>query len=102
MQILEAIDVEFSSSEGVAGFTLTRTLQLALSKGFWRPDGSFDCAADDPGFGRHLMISFWAYGDTASEAFANLNRLFHNLWNACRLLSAEIGNGLSAQQGVPN
>jgi hypothetical protein len=93
MQLLDGIDVLFRHDEGVVGFTLTPTVQTAISKGSWRPDGSFDCGADDPGFGHHLMLSFFSYGNDEAETFGNLERVFLNILEASKLLSADIADG---------
>ncbi len=100
MASLRHTDQELSAGEAVIGFTLTAALQTAISTGHWVSDSLFDSASDDPGLGRHLMLSFWAYGNTAEDAFGNLNRLFTNLWTACRMVSDEITRATSGEQPV--
>lgn len=96
MHILKGTDVEFTGDEGVVAFTRTRAIHTSLSNGVWQPNGSFECAAVDPGRGHHLMLSFWAYGDDETEVFCNLDRVFTNIWKACENLSAEITEGIRA------
>ena len=93
---LSALDPGFSASEGGIGLALNPVLQAAISNGLWLEDGTFSIAADgrDPGLGRHLMVSFRAYGDTDTETFKNLDRLMTNLWSAC---GAVCGENVEAQ-----
>jgi len=95
--VLEERDDAMSETEGVVGFTLNRALHTSLSTGAWRPDGQFECDADDPGYGRHLMLSFWAYGSTNDETFGNLERIFNNIRYACQAISDEINQSLSRE-----
>ena len=79
MKILAEINPEFTARQGVVAFTLNPALQLALSKAKPLPNGFFDVAANDPGFGKHLMLSFWGYGNDEDEVFQNLNCVFMNI-----------------------
>lgn len=94
MQILHNTDPNFISREGVVGFTLNPELYLAISKANPILHGFYDFAADDPGLGKQLMLSFWAYGNSEAELYQNLERVFGNIWTACRNLSYEIEAGL--------
>jgi hypothetical protein len=40
--------------------------------------------------GQHLMLSFWAWGETEQEVMINLDRTFHNVTLVLRRLSDEI------------
>ncbi len=86
MHLLSGIDPAFTQKEGVVGFTKTICLQTAISRGTWNEQG-FEAATNDPGFGHHCMLSFWAYGNSEEVAFRNLERLFRNLWSALEQLS---------------
>ena len=98
MTNLSRTDPDLSAHEAVVGFTFSPVLQTAISAGRWLPGDFFDAAHDDPGLGRHLMLSFWAYGNTAEGAFGNLDRLFTNLWAACRIVSDVITRGINNGQ----
>ncbi len=100
MASLRHTDRELSAGEAVIGFTLTAAIQTAISTGHWVSDTLFDTPGDDPGLGRHLMISFWAYGNTTEDAFGNLDRLFTNLWAACKMVSDEIAKVTSSEQSA--
>jgi hypothetical protein len=100
MQILRQTDPEMTGAQGVCGFTLNPVLHVEISKGHWAKSGEFDYAEDDPGLGRHLMISFAAYGEAESETYGNLERLFKNLHAACGTLSGEIDQGLRSQGAI--
>jgi hypothetical protein len=97
MQLLDGTDPEFTGQQGVVGFTLNSALQLSLWHGIRLPDGTLDTRVDDPGFGRHLMLSFWAYGNDEAEVFQNLDRLFKNIWEATKKLSNEIDAAFKEQ-----
>lgn len=95
MRELTNTDPHWPASEGVVGFTLIKILQLALSEGEWLCE-QFSAADDDPGHGQHLMLSFWAYGDTEDEVYVNLGRIFRNIGVACEAVSKEITKSLKA------
>ena len=96
MRELTYADPQWPSSEAVVGFTLISVLQLALSAGEWLSDSQFSAADNDPGHGQHLMLSFWAYGDTEDEVYVNLGRVFKNIGVACAAVSNEIKRSLEA------
>jgi hypothetical protein len=48
--------------------------------------------------GRRLQISFWAWGDTEDEAFANLNRLFTALHQCLIQVSTDIENAIATSE----
>ncbi len=96
MRELTNTDPQLPPSEGVVGFTLIKILQLALSAGEWLSESQFSAADDDPGHGQHLMLSFWAYGDTEDEVYVNLGRIFRNIGVACTAVSNEITRSLKA------
>jgi len=100
MRVLNQTGAELSEQQGVVGFTLNPSLQISISKGSWRNDGSFETDADDPGFGHHLMLSFWAYGNNEDESFHNLNRVFENIWIACRSVSKHAGNSFCNREEI--
>jgi hypothetical protein len=43
--------------------------------------------------GQQLLVSFWAFGDSDAVAMRNLSRLFKNLSQALRVVSARIASG---------
>lgn len=91
MAVLNDIDSELAANEAVLGFTLNPVLHLSLSTtGQWLSDGSFECDDEDPAYGKHTMITFWSYGESAADAFENLARTFSNLQQACEMLDTEI------------
>jgi hypothetical protein len=100
MDHLSAIDPDMSAAEGVVGFTLNPALHLDLAKGIWHPSGEFEAAPDSPGFGRQLMLTFYVYGNDENHVFDNLDRVFRNIWSACRSLSQEVHEAISAGGGV--
>lgn len=89
MEYLSSIDKAFTPAEGLVGFSKNPVIQTAISNGGFCPDGSFEEGFNDPGFGTHLMLTFWAYGGTEKSAFSNLERVFNNIWEACRLASKD-------------
>jgi len=95
MRTLHLTGSDLTEEEGVVGFTLNPSLQIPISTGTWRDDGTFETDPNDPGFGHHLMLSFWGYGSSEEQSFHNLNRVFDNIWSACRSTSKEIGNSIS-------
>lgn len=103
---VEPIEPELPASEAVLGFTLNPVIHVALSEGLVRSDGTFATSSkSDPGLGKHLMVTFYAYGDDDAHAFANLDRMVRALWSACRTLSAHIEQvyraALAAQASAP-
>lgn len=90
---LKFMDTELDSIEAVIGFSEARALFIEISKGTLRADGHFESDADDPGHGHQVMLWFWAFGDTEMAVFANLNRIFGNIWAACRATSEAITEG---------
>jgi hypothetical protein len=96
MAILNESDPALTAAQGVVGFTRVRILHTALSKGEWRPQG-FECAADDPGHGEHVMLSFFAYGNTDDEVDEDLSRVFRNITASCALISKEMAAALNAR-----
>lgn len=100
MAVLDETDLALPPSRAVVGFTHNKVLHLALSNGEWRPDGQFECDEDDPGYGRHLMLSFWAYGDTEGEVFSTLGRVFGNIGVACQSVSNEINDSILGGQSM--
>ena len=95
MKHMDMIDRDMSAAEAVVGFTLKPVLHLDFAKRFWRPIGEYEAAENSPGYGRHLMLSFFAYGNDEPLVFNNLDRLFRNLWTACHLLSREMQDALT-------
>lgn len=77
---LDSIDPEFADHEGLIGLTEQPTYYSAIP---YR-------VAPRELLGGLLMISFWAYGTTFEECFANLDRLIENLWEASRRISDRI------------
>jgi hypothetical protein len=96
MQELTNTDPQWAPSEAVVGFTLIKVLQLELSEGEWLSETQFSAADGDPGHGQHLMLSFWAYGDTEDGVYVNLGRVFKNIGAACAAVSNEITMSLEA------
>lgn len=97
MAELSQIDVGLPASDAVVGFSQNASLYTAISQGFFLPDGRFDSAHDDPGMGTHPMLSVWAYGDDEDAAFDMLERVYRNIWQACRHVSTAIDEGLRQQ-----
>jgi len=95
MQILAATDPALTAAEGVVGFTKNPSLQKAISNGRSIGTAFQATGPNDPGFGEHLMLSFWAYGDNDAAVFGSLQRVFTNVWTACRQISAEIEAALA-------
>ena len=90
---LIAIDTELSSFEAVVGFSKSRTLFIDISTGTATPDGEFESDEDDPAHGHQVMLWFWAFGDTEADVFANLDRIFANVWAALRGASEAMAEG---------
>ena len=90
MTELGAIDAGLAANEAVVGFTKNPTLQVAISKGVPDGAGGFEVGANDPGFGHHLTLTFWAYGDTEAESFEKLERVFRNIRSAAERVSESI------------
>ena len=61
----------------------------------------FECADDDPGYGDHLMLSFFAYGDTDVEVDENLSRVFKNITRSCVLISQKMASALRHPSSAP-
>lgn len=95
MAELRNVDDGFPATHGVVGFTKQPALQTAISNGIWHGERRFEPGEKDPGFGYHLMLSFWGYGDTEEEAFKNLERVFRNIWTAAERISASMGQSMS-------
>ena len=90
---LNDMDIELDMREAVIGFSTSRALFIELSNGAFRADGQFEADRDDPGHGNQVTLWFWAFGDTEAAVFANLGRIFGNLWAACRATSEAIAEG---------
>jgi hypothetical protein len=90
MHELKLTDPDFPATEGVVGFSLNKALHVEISDGIWLPSGEFEASEDDRGIGYHTMLTFWAYGNSESELFANLDRVFRNIWEACKLINKSI------------
>jgi hypothetical protein len=90
MQELRMIDPDFSANEGVVAFTQQPVLHTEISNGVWHGAASFEAGENDPGFGKHLMLSYWAYGDTPQAAFDSAHRITQNIWSAFRIVSDAI------------
>ena len=93
MQELAETDNNWPGSKGVVGFSIQPAIQTEISNGFWHENGEFESGINDPGLGRHLMLSFWAYGNTTEEAFENLDRVFRNIWSATKQITDLIDEG---------
>jgi hypothetical protein len=94
MAILNESDPSVSAGQGVVGFAQVRILHTTLSKGEWLAGGQFECADDDPGYSDHLMLSFFAYGNTDDEVDENLSSVFKNITESCVLISQEMASAL--------
>jgi hypothetical protein len=95
MYSLHETGSDLSEQQGVVGFTLNPALQIPISTGRWLSDRSFEAGDNDPGFGYHLMLTFWGYGGDEEQSFHNLSRVFMSIWSACRPVSDEIRRSLS-------
>lgn len=98
MEELGLNDPDFSAGEGVVAFSLNEALHVDISDGVWLPTGEFDAAVDDRGMGCHTMLTFWAYGNSEDEVFSNLNRVFENIVQACRLIDASMKQSLGSAE----
>lgn len=94
--VLKAIDPGLPAHDAVVGFTLQPVLHITLSTGTPLPDGGLSSGPGDPGLGRHLMLTWFAYGDTEADAFTMLDRTFKNIWSALRSTADEIRRGVEA------
>jgi hypothetical protein len=99
---LKGTDTNMPGSEGVVAFTLNPVIQIGISSGAWREDGQFFSPFNDPGRGRHLMLTLWAYGDDEFQMFQNLGRVFQNIWSACKSVSFEIDLGVKREPARRN
>lgn len=96
MRAVDTVDSELSEADAVVSFTLSPALHADLSRGERLPDGHIESSFDDPGRGHHLILTFYAYGDDAEQAFMLLDRVFRNIEAACRAVSKEIGQRLGS------
>ncbi len=87
---LSLIDQEFPQNQGVVGFSASRALFADLIGSPRCEDGITESRDGDPGRGYQLMLHFKAFGKGSGEAFANLDRLFRNIEQACRLTSQKL------------
>jgi hypothetical protein len=76
-QQLARLDPKFAL--GMIGTTLVPVRYLALP--------------EDEQAGQQLLLAFWAYGDTEDAVMQNLGRVFRNLTQALRAVSARIVSG---------
>ena len=90
MHELTTEDSNLLASQGVVAATKQPALQTAISEGVWHGEDQFEVPPNDPGFGHHLMLTFWAYGDSETEAFENLERVFLNIWSASRQIVTDM------------
>ena len=90
LTVIDNIDSELTEKAGVIGFSLCPILHVELSNGSWDTKGKYHVDGDDPGYGFHLMLSFWAYGDDEAMVNTNLYRIFENIGSACQMLNEEI------------
>jgi len=96
MALLKETDPKLTGAQGVVAFTRVKILYTALSKGEWHAQG-YQAAPNDPGHGEQVMLSFFAYGNTAEEVDENLARVFRNITAACTVISQEITAVLAAR-----
>lgn len=89
--------VRLTENEAVIGFSFARAIHTAISNGTWKgEDFAFD--QDDPGIGRHIILSFFVYGDDEESVFENLDRAFKGLWHACRAVNLQIEDAIRRDQ----
>lgn len=91
---LGQLDTELPESAAVVGFSTAAALFTELSEtGVHLPDGTFESDDNDSAHGHQVMLWFWVWGDDEAAVFANLDRVFKNIWAACRTTSEEIKAG---------
>jgi hypothetical protein len=95
---LMTLDPSFAAEHGVVGMSCAKILHTTLSNGRWTADGQFESGDNDPGFGQHVILSFWAYGNTEAEVYANLERVFRNIRQACAAISTQINSAMDAMR----
>ena len=102
MKELDQIDPAFPANDGVVGFTQQPALQTEISNGIWHGPLGFEAGENDPGLEKHLMLSYWGYGDSDIDAFASVERIFRNIWDACRIISDMVDEAKRApEDGSP-
>lgn len=90
MEKINAVERTLSSNYAVIGFSKFPVLQTAIApERFNAVDGTFDAVYNDPAFGHHLTLSIFVYGNTEKSVFGTLERVFCNIWSACRLISKD-------------
>lgn len=87
MSTLKGVDTGFTAEQGVVGFTRTPCFQKEISTTMTVFGGNISFDVDDPALGQHLMLSFWAYGNTPEDALDTLERVFRNIWKASESVS---------------
>ncbi len=97
MHFLATEHPDIAVHEGVVGVTQNPALQVAISNGHFHADSRFEARENDPGLGKHAMLSFWAYGDTEAHAFENLDRVFRCIWTVTTKISEDILQGIQAE-----
>jgi hypothetical protein len=78
--VLQRIDSEFAACDAVVGLTLQQTAFISLP------------GESNVYLGRLLMLSFWCYGDTDEEVFANFERSSRNVEYASKIISDHIAS----------
>ena len=91
---LQHLDADLGSTEAVIGFSTAAAIFTEISKtGVRLPDGLFEADDDDPAHGKQVMLWFWCWADDQAAVYANLDRVFRNIWQACRSTSRAITQG---------
>jgi len=95
MRELDAIDPEVTEADGFVAFTFNFALHVALAASA-QDDGSRMCSLRAPGLGRHVMLTFVAYGDDEAQTFDRLDWVFRCIDSACRRVSDQIQSAVSS------
>lgn len=98
---LSEVDAEFPHDQATVALTVSAALHASLCQGTRLADGYWECAPDDPGYGHHIMLTFYAYGDDAQHVFQRLERTFRNIDRTCRRASQELLGALDAGDVAP-
>lgn len=101
MAALAEADHEFPPEQATVAFTVNGALHASLCQGTRLADGYWEYAPDDPGYGHHIMLTFYAYGDDERDVFQRLERTFRNIDRVCRRVSQAICGALDAGDIAP-
>lgn len=81
--------IRLTSADAVIGFSFATAIHTEISKGVWIGE-DFGWDEGDPGIGRHIILTFFVYGDDEASLFEHLDRTFKGVWHACRAVNLEL------------